>query len=253
MEPTKEVGGLISGLGTYAHRTIVGVWFPGFIVFLELSWLAYKVALLDNNPVRFLKETVGAGDSGVVLAVFIIITISLSVYLGYLTRDLGFAVSNWCIRRYIPPTRTLDEVLTVLGDVYGSENVSKVTSRYPVFLLRDKRAVPRSLPRTPESYVRDFCKTWLSLTAPQLSTEGMETEINLVIGLVVPALLFSFLTGTAISGLIGLLLALIVFFASAFLLYRVNWVRDLETELAIRNFLFAHWEARPGLINSGLV
>jgi hypothetical protein len=240
-EAAKGVQSLVAALGSYARRTVVGVWFPGFIVFCELSWLAHRFSLLSNDPLHYLIEVLEATDSGVVNALIILLVLSASIILGYVGRDIGFAMSDLGMKYHLPPARTLNVILSQIRDVFGRSEVDSVISTYPVFKLCDGAAGGLRLPRMVDSYVREFCKKWLQVKEPRLNTEGMETEINMVIGLLVPIALSSVVLGSSVGGLLGLLLACIVLLAFVLMLYRVNWARDVETEQAITNFVFAHW------------
>ena len=65
----------------------------------------------------------------------------------------------------------------------------------------------------------------------------------MVIGLVTPIALSSVVFILTIKGIVGIGIAIISILAAILMMYRITWARDLETEQAIVNFLFAHWES----------
>jgi hypothetical protein len=240
----KEVGNLISSIGTYMRLIIVGVWFPGFLIFSELGtayflWFGPR----DQTLFGYIDDRLKAFDTSVVVTLVVVFVVAMSIALGYLARDVAFAISDGWLRKGWPPTRRLPSIYLQIRDVYGAEHVDPLTRRYPVFRLANGELDPSSLPRLPDTYVREFCKQWLRLKAPGLNTEGLEVEINMVLGLVMPVALSAFVLPAFLNAWLGkAILALLSLAAAAFMMYRVNWARTIETEQAITNFLFAHRE-----------
>jgi hypothetical protein len=239
----KEAGSLIGSLGTYARLVIVGVWFPGFLVLTELS-TAYLLWLgpVDQTLFGYIDERLTALDSAFVTTLVVVLVVASSIALGYLQRDLAFAISNAWLRRGWTPARTVREIYEQIRQVRGADEVDRVASGYPVFRLATGELDGSALPRLPDTYVREFCKQWLRLKSPDLNTEGLEIEINMVMGLVVPVALAALVAPALLDGWVGVATALLSLAAAGFLMYRINWARTIETEQAITNFLFAHRE-----------
>jgi hypothetical protein len=238
----KTAAGLIDTLGTYARVIILGVWVPGFLLFCELGSIYFlyfgsgQEGLFD-----YLAERLKEFDSAIISALLLVFVLGSAIALGYVARDLAFSVSDFWLRRGWPPTRRLTMIYAEIRRLYGDDAVDKVTANYSVFKLARGDVEARSLPRMPEAYVREFCKQWLKLNLPALNTEGLEIEINKVMGLVIPVALASLVFLSFIGGLLGVSLALVSIAAAVFMMYRVNWARTMETEQALVNFLFAHW------------
>jgi hypothetical protein len=154
-----------------------------------------------------------------------------------------FALSDLWLRRHWPPTRKLSEIFAEIRRVYGPDKVDEVAAKYEVFRLASGKGSAPTLPRPPENYVREFCKDWLRVKVPSLHTEGLEVEINMVLGLVLPVALASIIAISVIGGVVGMIFALVAAGAAVFMMYRITWARNIETEHAIINFLLAHWES----------
>lgn len=238
-----EVGSLIGSLGMYARLIIVGVWFPGFLIFCELG-SAYFLLLgpPDKGLFGYVAAMINEFDSAVVSSFIGVFVLATSIAIGYVARDLAFALSDLWLRREWRPSRTLSKIYAEIRLVYGDDKVDEVTAKYNVFGLARGDVDASSLPRMGESYVREFCKQWLRMRVPNLNTEGLEIEINMVMGLVVPVALASTVFLSFLGSWLGIALAFVSIAAATFMMYRINWARTLETEQAIVNFLFAHWE-----------
>ncbi len=236
------IKGLIESLGSYARRIIVGVWFPGLLLFGEFAFIYHAATRPEASS--FLADLLAAyaliGPSLLGAAVLVAI-LAGAITLGYVARDLAFWASDFWLWTGMRPTRGLDRILDQIRAVHGSE-VDKVLSRYAIFERATDPAIARRLPRRSESYVREFCKLWLSVKAPNLSTEGIEIEINMDLGLVLPLLLAGFIFVFLVGGAPAVILGLILFGFALLRLYRITWARNIETELAIFNFVFAHWQ-----------
>jgi hypothetical protein len=196
----------------------------------------------DQGFFAFIASNIKQYDSAVVTTLIIVLVIASSITAGYVARDLAFAISDFWLRRQWPPTRTVVDIYAQIRRVYGAENVDPVTDQYPVFKLAKGEIDGISLPRLPDSYVREFCKQWLRLKGPSLNTEALEIEINMVMGLVVPLTLSAVWLFVFLAGPLRVVAALAALAAAMLLMYRINWARTLETEQVIVNFLFAHWQ-----------
>jgi len=239
----KDAKSLIESVGTYARLVIVGVWFPGFLLFCELAYLYYIFRMPQNKTLLvYTADALKTIESPVILTAAVILVLASSIATGYVARDVTFWLSDFWLKRGWPPTRKLQEIFLQVQHVYGQAQVDKIAAEYPVFRLATNDPDGFSIPRSPESYVREFCKLWLRTRAPNLSTEGIEIDINMDIGLVLPIAAASLVFFFTLGGLVGISLSVIFIAASVFRLYRINWARNLETEQAIVNFLFAHWE-----------
>jgi hypothetical protein len=232
---------LIGRVGTYARLVILGVWFPGFLIFSEMgSTYFFLFRPSGKGLVGYIAETIKQLNSPVALGFAVVLVLAVSIAIGYVARDVAFALSDFWLRRVWRPTRKLSAIYAEIRHVYGDLKVKEVTDEYGVFgLASGDDSLVR---RMPESYVREFCKQWLKLRAPSLNTEGLEIEINMEMGLVMPVALagtvFLWLPGK----LLGIVLACGSIAAAWFMMYRISWARDFETEQSIVNFLFAHWE-----------
>jgi hypothetical protein len=239
----KEAGTLIGSIGTYARLVIVGVWFPGFLIFCELGSCYFRLfRSAEKTLFDSIAENIQSSNSTVVTTLIVVSVVATSIALGYVARDIAFAISDLWLRRQWRPTRKLSDIYKQIRIVYGEEKVDDVAAGYSVFRLVSTTGSINRLPRMPESYVREFCKQWLRVKAPALNTEGLEIEINMLMGLVVPIALFSTVGICFIGSWLGIALAALSIAAATFMMYRINWARNIETEQAIVNFLFAHWE-----------
>jgi hypothetical protein len=242
----KEAASLMGSLGTYARLIVVGVWFPGFLVFVELAsayFLLYGPP--DQTFFAYIAASLEQFDSNVVTTLVVVLLLAISITAGYVARDVAFAISDLWLRREVRPARTVVEIYEQIRRVYGAEKVDGITASYPVFRLASGEVDASSLPRLPDTYVREFCKQWLRLRVPSLNTEGLETEINMVMGLVVPVALSALWFFLLLQGGLRLVVTLAALAAATLLMYRINWARTIETEQVIVNFLFAHWQGLP--------
>ena len=242
MKQTAEgLGGIVSSVGTYAHRVILAVWFPGFVIFCELAYIYLALStdgLLAGEQLRTIISLFDLPVIGISLAV---VVLAGSMALGYVARDLAFWITDVWMWTGVRPTRSLKTMLNEIKAAHGKKEVEAVFSRYKVFSLADDENNSHVLPRRKETYVREFCKLWLKVCSPQLSTEGLETEINMDLGTIIPlflaSMIFAILVGTPTAW--GFSIALLAF--SLLRLYRVTWAINIETEIAIVNFVYAHW------------
>jgi hypothetical protein len=242
----KEAAGLVGSLGMYVRLIIVGVWFPGFLIFSEIGSTYFALyGPSDQELFGYIAEKIRTFDSDVVTTFIIVFVLATSITAGYVARDIAFAISDLWLRRRWRPTRELTDIYDQIRRVYGVDRVEEVTSKYDVFRLARGEADGLSLPRTAASYVREYCKQWLRLRAPDLNTEGLEIEINMVMGLVIPVALSAIVFAFFIEGWLGPAMAVLSVAAAGLLMYRISWARDIETERALVNFLFAHWENVP--------
>jgi hypothetical protein len=242
----KEAQTLIGSLGTYARLVVVGVWFPGFLILCEFS---YAYFLLfgpgDQGPFGYIAERITEFDSAVVSTLIVVLIVAMSIALGYVARDVAFAISDLWLRRKWPPARTISKIFSQIRLLYGENKVDEIARKHSVFRLAYGEVDESQLPRSPEAYVREYCKQWLRLKAPNLNTEGLEIEINMVVGLVLPVAFASLVFVLLLKNVLGIALAIASVLAAILLMYRITWARNVETEQAIVNFLFAHWEPPP--------
>src|SRR3954453_4026005 len=100
----KETQSLIGALGTYARLVIVGVWFPGFLILCELSYIANVTHLYSEDvSLLYLARRVKELDSGVATTFMVVFILAVSIALGYVARDVAFALSDLWLRRKWPP------------------------------------------------------------------------------------------------------------------------------------------------------
>jgi hypothetical protein len=245
----KEAKTLIGSLGTYARLVVVGVWFPGFLIFCELSYIFLQSSGPSKQgpfePFAYAAERIKEFDSSIVSTLVVIFILASSIALGYVARDIAFAISDFWLRHNFPPARTIKKLFGQISLVYGGNEVDAIARNYNVFRIAYGELDVSLLPRSPESYVREFCKKWLSVRAPSLNTEGLEIEINMVIGLVLPIVLSSVVFLVTMKLALAIVFAISSVLAATFMMYRITFARNLETEEAIVNFLFAHWVPLP--------
>jgi hypothetical protein len=246
MEGTlKEIGKLAGMIGSRLRILILGVMVPGFIIVCEL---AVFMAAGDDGADRLIAWADAIFQSPYVsVPLLVFLLFAVSYLLGYLSREFAFALSTAWLRRGWPPNRRASIILGQLRTIHGPERVDTVIANHPVFDLarRENDSAVRALPRPSDFYIREYCKLWLRMKAPSLSTEHMEVEINLVMGLVLPillavipcVLLLPDFAGPIVAGCAVVFVLLIDFR----FFYNINSVRCQETEEAILNFLFAHW------------
>jgi hypothetical protein len=242
----KEAQTLIGSLGTYARLVIVGVWFPGFLILCECSYIYFQLAgSLEQQPFVYVASKMKEYDSSVVSTFMVVAILAVSITLGYVARDISFALSDLWLSRTWPPTRTLPQIFGQIKLLYGDDKVDAIARKHNVFRLAYGELEVSRLQRAPDSYVREYCKQWLRLNYPTLNTEGLEIEINMVMGLVLPFALAAGVFLLMIKGALGIMVAIAILLAATFMMYRITWSRNIETEQAIVNFLFAHWEPLP--------
>jgi hypothetical protein len=242
----KEAQTLIGSLGTYARLVIVGVWFPGFLILCELSYIYFRLfGSSDQQPFMYVAAKMKEYDSNVVSTFIVVAILAVSITLGYVARDISFALSDLWLRRAWPPARPLSKIFEQIKLLYGDEQVNAIVRKHSVFRLAYSEIDVSRLARAPDSYVREYCKQWLRLNYPSLNTEGLEIEINMVIGLVLPLALAAAVFLVITKATLGIVLAIASLLSAGFMMYRITWARNIETEQAIVNFLFAHWEPPP--------
>ncbi|MCK1457110.1 hypothetical protein IVB34_01715 [Bradyrhizobium sp. 2] len=245
MSALKDAGSLVASIGNRAWLMTMGVIFPGLLISCELIWL-YVAWNFPTEAIIPLALSKLASLTPLSSFLFVAIGLAVACGVGYLNRDATFAVSNTWLQWGMPPCRPLSSVMNQLRFIHGSDAIDRVAGKYGVFSLTDdSKDAAAKLPRSAESYVREFCKLWLSAKAPTLTTVGTEIEINGVIGLVTPIALAGLVILASLHTLLGALLGGLALVSAIFLLYRVNSSRVMETENAILNFMFAHWEALP--------
>ena len=242
-EINKEAGGVIESLSMQARQIIMGVWFPGILLLCESLYI-YTLLVLPKaqNPFDLTSAFVKRLDSEVVAGFVAFLALGVAMTLGYVARDLAFYISDWWLARGWRPARSIRQILEQVRVVYGAADVDNIIQRYRVFNLVGNTESRKILPRAEDSYVREFCKQWLKLNAPTQSSDGFELEINLAIGLIPPVAFAAIVLGLTYSGPLGLIMSLICILVALFMMYRVNWSRSMETEIALVNFLFAHWQ-----------
>ncbi|HYI47555.1 MAG TPA: hypothetical protein VEX35_03735 [Allosphingosinicella sp.] len=240
-QAAESLGGIFSSVGTYAHRVVLAVWFPGFVVFCELAYFYLALSTDGSHVGEQLRTFISLFDLPVIGISLTIVVLAGSMALGYVARDLAYWITDIWMWTGVRPTRSLKTMLSEIKAAHGEEEVEAVFSRYKVFLLADDENVSRSLPRRKETYVREFCKLWLKVCSPQLSTEGLETEINMDIGTVIPLFLASVILATLVGSATALGFSIALFAFALLRLYRVTWAINIETEIAIVNFVYAHW------------
>jgi hypothetical protein len=256
MEGTlKEISKLAGMIGSRTRLLILGVMLPGFIISCEIGvFLAAQDSGVTNRMVVWAEKVFQSPIVSITLAVLLLLAVSY--LLGYLSREFTFALSTAWLRRGWPPTRRAGPILGQLRTVYGAAPIDTVINRHTVFDLvnHENDTAVRALPRPTDFYIREYCKLWLRMKTPALTTEHMEVEINLVMGLVFPVILAVVPCVLLLPNLIGLTLTVvtvvIVILVDLRFFYTINSVRCQETEEALLNFLFAHWtglaEAAPG-------
>ena len=100
----KEAQTLIGSLGTYSRLVIVGVWFPGFLMLCEFTYIYFRLfGPSDKGPFNFAAEKMKEYDSAVISTFIVIFILAVSIALGYLARDISFAISDIWLRRNWPP------------------------------------------------------------------------------------------------------------------------------------------------------
>jgi hypothetical protein len=241
----KGAGQLLGTLGYRAQLLVIGVLLPGLLITLELSavW-AFNDEGRRNAILALLPkdaESLAVPGIGVVLLIFF-----PAYILGYVAREMTFKCSTAWLRRGWPPARRASVILAQLRTVHGAGQVDQVIRHYPVFDLASREADPATLalPRPADFYIREFCKLWLRTKAPALRTDGMEAEINMGLGFVIPSFLgvipsvvfIPAMFGPAVAA--GAVIGFILIGSGLF--YNTNTVRCQETEEAISSFLFAH-------------
>ena len=141
---------------------------------------------------------------------------------------------------------SLQGTLDRLRLIYGQDKVNEVLHQGEIFHCSIKEAeLKLRSPRSPDFYVRNYCKLWLRVKAPNLSIDYLETEINVFIAFVIPTACAAvpFVVRERSSFDIADFGVTAFLILSAFLmLFKINTVRWYETELAISNYLFAHWD-----------
>lgn len=242
----KEIGQLVGRVGSRARLFILGVLLPGFVISCEIG--VFLAAGDSNRPrqlVTWAEETFQSPVVSGILAILLVLAVSY--VLGYLSREFTFTLSTAWLRRRWRPTRRVSRILKQLRIVYGARQVDNVIARHKVFRLvrHENDFAEQDLPRPPDFYIREYCKLWLRTMVPALSTEYMEVEINLAIGLVIPIFLAVIPCMVFLPNLFGPVVTVITAVAIGLIafrmLYSINGVRCQETEEAVLNFLFAHW------------
>jgi hypothetical protein len=91
----KEAGTLIGSIGTYARLIVVGVWFPGFLIFCELGSCYFRLfRSAEKTLFGYIAANIQSSNSAVVTTLIMVSVVATSVALGYVARDIAFAISD---------------------------------------------------------------------------------------------------------------------------------------------------------------
>jgi len=242
----KQTAKLMDHVGYRTRLIVLSVLFPGFIIVCEglaAIWLSIH-GTLSFDEVKDLADFIG--NKNIVLVLFLsLLLLAASFGIGFIARTFSFGVSDWLIHRGHFPRRSFAQRMDHLSEVYGESSVNPVKELYHVFSLVQRHsttAAVTKLPRPAEFYIREYCKLWLRAKVPSLCTDHTEIEINVFMSLLIPMGFVALPILTAGHGPFNIGLALAAITVSLLMLGKINESRCYETEQAIVNFLFAHWE-----------
>jgi hypothetical protein len=254
----------VNKIGPRAGMVLFSVLLPGFLIVTEVFSFYYLQQF--GTDIDKLKNASDVITRNFVFGILLILVVlALSFAAGFISREIAFAVSDCLLRRsgtsvlrlipYIKQNinKTVNSnILHGLRIKYSNDNIDRVLLLHPIFDLYDCHDELRTVSRRePDFYVRNYCKLWLKIRVPNLAVEYMETEINIFLSLIIPiaGIILPFLglrladsTIWEVSGIV-----LVAITAALLMMVKINDGRRYETEQALVNFFFAHWEnlAKP--------
>lgn len=170
------VSELATRLGNYARLQLFGVLAPGGIILIELWLTVWRPDEVPN----------GITSHGAILAALAVLLAIYAAYVvGFLARELSWATADalawflrhmpWLAKRKPLLETTTGDVKRELGKAYGEQNVDAVLRAHPVVASS-----------ADGGDVLSYSKRWLRTRTPELSIDYLESEINVLLGTIVP-------------------------------------------------------------------
>jgi hypothetical protein len=76
----KEAGTLIASIGTYARLIVVGVWFPGFLIFCELGSCYFRLfRSAEETLFGYIAAGIKSFNSDVVTTLIVVSVVATSI------------------------------------------------------------------------------------------------------------------------------------------------------------------------------
>lgn len=213
--------------------TIFSVLLPGAALIAEIL-AAFPLPRTD--PGFDLQDSVlGLLPDAALGAITVAVAIGLAYPVGLVSREFGY----WLLRRR-PIRSSPRQIVHALEDFYGAEVVGEVLREHPALAARVNAHRPSTERDADHHYVLSYAKQWLEVFARDLSVGGLETEINMLIAIPMPALLapvavLRLLGPTVTAGLVSI--GAVVLAISA--LEAAKRRRYFELERALRHFFYA--------------
>jgi len=239
-------------LAFYLVVQLVSVVAPGVVLVCEV---AYLLVALTGPVDRQVVETAeqAASAQGIPLLVLAALLLAGAVLVGYLAREIAFALLRMVEARRRPAG--VAQLRDQLVAMFGAAHVAAVVRQHPG--LRPL-AAPAATGATDEGartlhlqgWGRDpgatrvffYCKLWLRSRAPALSVDQIELEINSLLAMLLPAVFLPVTLLVSLSGPVRLAAGLVGFtlvgLVWVFVLWRASQLRRAERWEAVRNMFF---------------
>jgi hypothetical protein len=249
---TTALGALGSRLSTFVRQTLLSVVVPGLVLLFEL-WVVTGQQEPEDLDVAhplvvalvvYLGYTVGYAARYIAFRIADVLAMAMLLFPNRsprLTREprpaLPYGQTMW--GRAFYRRRAFERNMALLRTTYGKAKVDEALALHPLEALRHDQVVDGPALRE----VFHYCKTYLCLRAPSLSTETREVELNTHLGAVLPVLglvpvaIAEYDLGPqeqVVAALLAGLIALV-------LVGRANYLRHTEVFDVVRNLLFARW------------
>jgi hypothetical protein len=124
-----KAGKLVGQVGYRTRLLLLGVLIPGLLILLEISITVYveNYGLPSVDSMRILLQQISQANlvPATLITVFILI---ISFALGFVGRELTFAISNIWLRQGHWPCRALDAISGEINHLYSSDRVRKCSA-----------------------------------------------------------------------------------------------------------------------------
>ena len=222
MDPITSLAATNRTRSFWLTREITSVLIPGLVLSLEI------LALFSPN-VYIINKLNSVRDSDAVTFALLIVGVAAAWLLGYAAREVGFrffvwiteprvdsSAHSWMMKalsrlsrfprlkndyeRIRSPQPTVTDLMGRLREAHGTRAVDAFLTAHPLLRHAAQSGGPLSTPfvrgggghlRDGSTWVFSYCKHWLRRNSPVTGVDDIEIEINIAVGAMLPALLFT--------------------------------------------------------------
>jgi hypothetical protein len=267
-----SVGGKAAS-AAFSHYVVVqlaSVLAPGLVIVAEAALLVGRLIPTSQDSDLAALSRVLSSMRGSILVVAVVVVLATSFVIGYVCRELGFWLeSRLEVRRAKrrsrsaapadgaaadPPPQDLRH-LAHARKLFGGDAVDSCVAYHPILrTLEDedglavvsgtasqRRHWSEFVPER-ENAVFHYCKMWLRRHVPALSVDQTETEINILVAMVIPvillgAVILAWLPNVLVAATIAVPVVVTII---PVLTWQAARLRRGERWDAIRNLIFDH-------------